>query len=104
MRQKKQAILIALSVVLLFLVAGCDKGGNVIGGTPSDPFLGGDVGLEIEFLEESPPGEVTDAGFPFRAIVSLKNIGEFDLTSSQAKVNLIGFLPSDFGVSKKAFL
>ena len=95
MRQKKQAILIALSVVFLLFIAGCDRGGDVIGGTPSDPFLGGDVGLEIEFLEESPPDKVTDAGFPFRAIVSLKNIGEFDLATSQVKVNLIGFLPSD---------
>jgi len=100
MRQKKQAILIVFSVVFLFLMSGCGKGGSIIGKTPSDPFLGGDVGLEIEFLEESPPEEVTDVGFPFRAIVSLKNIGEFDLTSSQVKVNLIGFLPSDFGVPK----
>jgi len=98
MRQK--TILIVFSVVFLFLMSGCNKSGGVIGKSPTDPFLGGDTGLEIKFLEESPPEEVTDAGFPFRAIISLKNIGEFDLAASQVKVNLIGFLPSDFGVSK----
>jgi len=100
MRQKKRLTLMVFSVVFLFLISGCGKGGDVIGGNPLDPFLGGDVGLEIEFLEESPPDEVTDVGFPFRAIVSLKNIGEFDLTTNLVKVNIIGFLPSDFGVSK----
>jgi len=88
--------MIAFSVAFLIFIAGC-AGGEVTTGAPTTPFLGGAGGLEISFLEENPPAEVTDGStFPFKAIVSLKNVGESDINKNQIKVSLIGFLPSQF--------
>ena len=88
---------------LLLLVAGCQgsAGGSDTGtSAPRDPFLGGSEGLEIEFLDGEPPEEVTDQGvFPFQAIVTLQNQGEFDLKRDDVRVDLIGFLPEDFGAN-----
>ena len=100
MRKKRDARLIAFSVILLFFIAGCENGDDGGGGAPTTPFLGGTEGLEIKFLEGNPPGEVTDGGtFPFQVLVSLKNKGEFDLKKEQVKIDLIGFLPEDFGIT-----
>lgn len=101
MKQKRDVILIVLGVVLLIFIAGCD-GGEAVGGAPTTPFLGGTQGLDIKFLGGSPPDEVSDGGtFPFQAIVSLKNLGEYDLKQNQVNVDLIGILASDFGVSDR---
>jgi hypothetical protein len=92
-----------IGVALLFIAAGCDGGGSTegTGSAPKTPFLGGSQGLEIEFLKGSPPEEVTDSGtFDFQAIVSLKNEGEFELERDQVKIDVVGFLPDDFGVSQ----
>ncbi|MBU90485.1 hypothetical protein CMO94_02990 [Candidatus Woesearchaeota archaeon] len=98
MLQKKQITLIVFSVILLLFIAGCEGGDEVARGAPTTPFLGGSQGLEIKFLEGSPPDEITDVDFPFQAIVSLKNIGEYRITSiEQVRVNLLGILASDFG-------
>jgi len=94
---------IMFGIALLFLVASCDRGsGTTTGSAPTTPFLEGNEGLVIEFLEGSPPGDegVTDRGsFDFQAVISLKNEGEFDLKRDQVNVDLIGILPEDFGVS-----
>jgi len=100
MSKKRRVTLIAFGVVLLFLISACGGTGDVIGGAPTTPFLGGSQGLEIEFLGGNPPEEVTDTGFPFKAIVTLKNNGEFDLRLDQVEVDLIGFLSTDFGVTQ----
>jgi len=99
MRQKKQVMLLAFGIVLIFLISACGGGGDIASGAPSTPFIGGSSGLEIGFLADSPPAEVTDVGFPFQAIVNIKNKGEFDLTTNDVKISLIGFSPSDFGAS-----
>lgn len=101
MRHNRQVTLIALGVVFLFVIAACGGGsGDVPGGAPTTPFIGGNKGLEIGFLDDLPPKEVTDGGFlPFQAIVKLKNVGEFDLKRNQVSVNLIGIDPRDFGVN-----
>ena len=99
MRQKRDLTLIILGVISLFLIVGCAGGGGEISsGAPTTPFLGGTQGLEIGFLEGSPPAEVTDKDtFDFQTIVSLKNKGEFDLKQADVNVSLIGFDPNDFG-------
>ncbi len=102
MNQKRDVRLVVLGVVLLIFIAGCDGKGDVVGGAPTTPFLGGSQGLDMNFLRGSPPDEVSDGGtFPFQVIVSLKNLGEYDfnLDTNQVEVNLIGILASDFGVS-----
>jgi len=95
---KHNSILIVLGVVFLFLIAACGEDGNIVGGAPTTPFLGGSEGLEIGFLDGNPPREVTDGDtFPFQAVITIKNQGEFSLLKNQVEVSLIGFLPDDFG-------
>tara|TARA_Y100000310_G_scaffold15573_1_gene15626 strand:- start:175 stop:1200 length:1026 start_codon:yes stop_codon:yes gene_type:complete len=106
MVQKRNITLIALSVVFLLFIAGCTGGGGDIStGAPTTPFLGGSGGLEIGFLEGSPPEEVTDGGtFNFQVVVSLKNVGEFALMKDRVDVDLIGMDPSDFGTSSSELI
>jgi hypothetical protein len=97
MKQKRQAILIVFSIVLLLFIAGCGKGDVGERRAQTTPFLGGAQGLEIKFLTGLPPDEVIDSdSFPFQAIVGLKNVGEYKLGRNQVKVSLVGFLPDDF--------
>ena len=75
MRDKRGFTLAVVSVVFLLFLAGCNGGGEEPGGAPTTPFLGGTKGLEIGFLEGSPPEEVTDGGgFPFQALQITKLI------------------------------
>ena len=96
MVQKRLRLLVLISTVLLLAIAGCGKGGDDTISAAS-PFLGGSQGLEIKFLGGSPPDEITNANFPFQAIVSIKNVGEHDITKNQVRVDLSGILASDFG-------
>lgn len=87
-------VIFAISALIL---AGCEGGGGKTGGTV--PFLGGTTGISIEFLEGSPPAEVTDGGtFEFDAMVSLRNDGEYDISREDIKVSLYGIDPNDFNV------
>jgi hypothetical protein len=100
MKQKRDVRLIVLGVILLFFLAGCDKGDDDSGGAPTTPFLGGTKGLEIGFVEDLPPEEVADGGtFEFQAMVSLKNSGEYEVGKENVRVDLIGILPADFSAS-----
>src|SRR3989338_1636510 len=101
MPTKRELKLIAFSAVFLLFIAGCGSG-DVATGAPTTPFLGGTQGLEISFLEGSPPAEVTDGGtFPFQVVLKFKNNGEFDLKKRDVNVSLIGFLAKDFNVNSK---
>jgi len=100
MVQKRHITLIPFGVILLFLIAACDGGGDISTGAPTTPFIGGSQGLVIGFLAGSPPSEVTDGDtFPFNVIVKVKNVGEFDLDKKEVNVSLIGIAPSDFAVT-----
>ena len=93
----KKYIVLALLVCLILLVSACKKSGAATGGAPTKPFLGGSSGLTITFLKDNPQPEVTDDDtFSFKAIVSVKNDGEFKIKSGDIKANLVGFDPSDF--------
>src|SRR3989344_4394702 len=94
---------VIIGILTLFVIAGCQGGGSSdsTGVAPKTPFLGGTQGIEIKFIDGSPPKEAADSGtFDFQAIVSLQNKGEFDLNKDQVKVDLIGFLPEDFGANQ----
>jgi len=100
MQGKKRIELVIFSVISLFLIAGCGRGDD-LSSLKSSPFLQGSQGLEIEFLQGNPPDAVTDNGnFPFKAIVSVINQGEFDLEDTQVEISLSGFFPGDFGVTE----
>ena len=101
MMQKKHITLIVFGVILSLFIAGCGSK-EVIGDAPTTPFLEGSQGLEITFLKGSPPDEVTDGeSFPFRVMVSLKNIGEFDLGKNMTNMSLMGFFPRSFNINPR---
>ncbi|MBI4452574.1 hypothetical protein HY637_04035 [Candidatus Woesearchaeota archaeon] len=96
MNKRYYAIIILICLVLV--VSACKKSGASAQGAPRTPYLGGSSGLKIDFEEGSPPPEVTDTeSFGFNAIIRLKNDGEHKITKDNAKVNLVGFDPADFG-------
>ncbi len=88
-------VLFVMFVTSLFFIAGC-QGGETQGSVA--PFLGGTTGVFIDFIEGSPPEEVTDSGtFDFDVLVSLRNDGEFDIGRQDIKVSLFGIRAEDFG-------
>ena len=97
----KKFYVLALLVCLLLLVSACkSKSGAATGGAPRTPFIGGTAGITINFEEGNPPPEVTDdETFGFRAILRLKNDGEFKVVKDKVKINLVGFDPADFGAT-----
>jgi len=98
------ALLISFLAVLL-VAAGCQGGGDGGGPSSADAFIGGTSALNIKFLENAPPSEVTDkktggTGFPFKAVVTIENVGEFTIPTNQLNVTLTGFYPADFGKTR----
>lgn len=95
----KRYFILALLVCIILLVSACkSKSGAATGGAPKTPFIGGTAGITINFEKDSPPPEVTDDGtFGFKAIVRLKNDGEFKVEKNKVKINLVGVDPDDFG-------
>ncbi|RMF55273.1 hypothetical protein D6745_02545 [Candidatus Woesearchaeota archaeon] len=89
--------ILILLIALGLIIVGCTQGGQQVGDT-TNPFIGGTQGLDIGFLEGSPPGIVFDQGqFPFGVQVVLENVGEWDINAGEAKVTLVGVDPEDFG-------
>ena len=97
----KKYYALALLICLVLLVSACkSKSGASTGGAPSTPFIRGTTGITINFEKDSPPPEVTDdETFGFRAILRLKNDGEFTVDKDEMKINLVGFDPEDFGAT-----
>jgi len=94
-----------LGIISLLVIAGCESGSSGSpegsGSAPKSAFLGGSDGLKIDFLKGEPPEEVTDKGtFDFQTVVSLENKGEYDLKRDEVRIDLIGFLASDFGANE----
>ena len=100
MNKKYYAIAMLLCLILLISACKGGKSGTASGTAPRTPFIGGVGGITINFEKDSPPPEVTDdETFGFRAIVRLKNEGEYTVPLDHVKINLIGFDPADFGNS-----
>src|SRR3989338_5897175 len=92
---KRRNQLLVVLFLLAFAVSAC-KQGNQPTSAPSSPFIGGTSGLVINFEADSPPPEVTDQAFPFKAIVRLVNEGETAVAKTDVEVKLVGFSASDF--------
>ncbi len=81
------------AILLSFLVIACTGQQQNVGTT----FIGGTTGLTLEFLPDSPPDQIYDAGkFPFAVVVQIKNLGEWDVEGTQAILSLSGVDPSDY--------
>ncbi len=90
--------LFVLIVIVMLSLLGCGEGeeGLVTGA----PFLGGSVGLLVNF-ENSPPPEVFDGGdFPFDVLVKLKNTGEWDVPKEKVRVKITGIRAEQFGLTE----
>ncbi|MFC1755446.1 hypothetical protein ACFL96_18995 [Thermoproteota archaeon] len=99
MRSRK--ILVLLTILLLMFLVGCQ--GQEDTTTSASQFVGGTKGLEISFVEGTPPPEVLDTDQPFGVSIKLANEGEYDVEEpSTVQVTVTGFDPADFGVSGSA--
>ena len=96
----KRYYAVAFLICLVLLVSACKGSGAATGGAPRKPFIGGTAGVTMNFLKDNPQPEVTDdSTFAFKAIVSLKNDGEYKIPNGNIKINLVGFDPLDFSSS-----
>jgi len=97
----KRVILILSFVLIMIALSGCSGTTPVKGNT----FVGGTKGLEVSFLQDSPPDEAFDAGQrPFDVSVQLRNVGEYDIPKERVKAKLSGLSPSDFSVPAEEFI
>lgn len=96
----KQKILLILLATMLLVLSACE--GDPSGPATDSGFVGGTKGLEIKFLDGSPPDFVNDGGQdPFYVTVTLKNQGEHDVEPEDAVVKLKGFSATDFGITNE---
>jgi len=97
----RRVILTLVFLSILVGLSGCNGTTPVKGNT----FVGGTKGLEITFLQDSPPEEAFDAGQrPFDVSVQLRNVGEYDIVKERVKAKLSGLSPSDFSVPPEEFI
>ncbi|MFH1589793.1 MAG: hypothetical protein ABIB43_04470 [archaeon] len=92
-----------LTFVLLLILASCTT--NTV--TPSNErsFIGGTIGLLVNFVESEPPYEVTDGGeMPFTVSIKLENKGETEISRNDVLISLKGFDAPSFGTSASALV
>jgi hypothetical protein len=92
----------AYLILGMLILAGCTGGGqqNAI----TDPFIGGNVAMNLYLQDGAPPPTIYDGGkTPFAVNLVVENDGEADVgpTSENPYVSarLEGILPSNFGVT-----
>ena len=98
---KNNLLLIGLVVLALF-VTGCSEQQPT--GHQFDPFVGGNKGVQVEFIEGMPPtqeGAILDAGkTPFSIGVKLTNIGEHNIVEGDyLELQLKGILAEQFDLT-----
>jgi len=92
----KQAVLVLL-ISLTVLIAGCTGQGGT-STTRTSPFVGGTEGIQLDFVEGSPPLEVGDGGqYPFDITLRLLNKGETDVDPGNVLLSLQNIDPSEWG-------
>jgi len=82
----KKYVLIALLALLLVFSAGCAKKED---SEKTTPFYGGTGGVSIEFKKIAPKDNFNQ-GEEVPVVVSLKNSGEYDIISGNAKAEIYG--------------
>lgn len=91
--------LFTILIMLSLLAVGCgeQQDDTTRTGAQGKAFIGGTKGLEMTFFADAPPDVVYDKDFPFSIHLKLENVGESDVGSGQATVQVIGIDPKDFG-------
>lgn len=93
----KSTLILIISLALLFNAC---SGGSGDAPTFNSPYLGGNDGLDIKFLEGEPPNEILDQGEEsFTVSIEVTNLGEDEILEDEAVFVLKGFTSSDLGVS-----
>ncbi|MCX6710144.1 MAG: hypothetical protein NTV63_04315, partial [Candidatus Woesearchaeota archaeon] len=91
---------LGIMIVLMVFSFGCAGTGST---KDKNPFVGGTNGILINFMESAPPAEVFDGGeFPFDAIITLTNDGEYTVPKEKVWLWLIGIDPNEFGLPSSA--
>ena len=95
-------ISVVLAVLAVLVLAGCasEQQGNPL----TDPFIGGNLGVNLYLQDGAPPPTVYDGGkFPFGVNVVVENVGEADIgpgtDNPYMTAKLEGINPSTFGVT-----
>ncbi|MEM2130970.1 MAG: hypothetical protein QXR96_00455 [Candidatus Woesearchaeota archaeon] len=92
------------AIFLLIFLYACDDTNNQKAGKDT-PFIGGQSGLSVQFLDDAPPSEVFDRGqFPFNIELKLLNQGEAEVKKENVLVKISGLNPSDFGKTESFFI
>lgn len=85
---------IILFLILVIFISGCKQATDKTEG----PFKGGNSGVDISFVEGTPPSNFNqDQTVPVK--VSVKNNGEHDLATGVVKAKLFGVILDNFGLT-----
>lgn len=91
---KKYVIIVLLTLLLIF--SGCAKKDN---GEKATPFYGGTGDVSVEFKKIA-PSEKFNQGEEIPVVVSLKNSGEYDIITGNAKAEIYGINLELFNLPK----
>ncbi len=90
----KNLFFLLFVLVFSFSVASCTNNADTNG------YVGGDNGLLLSFLEDSPPDTVYDSqSYAVPITVKIRNDGEFDIPSSNVKLSIGGISTTEFNVN-----
>ncbi|MCK5107357.1 MAG: hypothetical protein KAQ83_01400 [Nanoarchaeota archaeon] len=97
--KSKYSIIFILAAT--FLLSGCSQETGPVSGTP---FIGGTTGLVMSFVDGAPPEEVYDGDYSFTAVVKVENVGESDIAIGDARINIRGISPENFGTNAASLI
>jgi hypothetical protein len=101
---KKEIGILMISIALVMLFSACE-GGNNSNPDKETPYIGGQSGLSVQFVDDAPPPEVFDMGqYPFNIEVKLLNNGEADIAKENVKISISGLNPADFEKTEAFFI
>jgi hypothetical protein len=102
----KKIILMGFILMGLLFLGGCsDEGRREDVGPISTPFVGGSMGLSMEFIDGAPPSEIFDnAQFPFAINLKIENLGEHNVETTDGYIEITGIEASEFGLSSQTAL
>lgn len=90
----KKMLILLMGVLLI--ISACDSDNNEL--VTETPFLGGNEGVKISFIDNFPPSTVGDRGEdPFDIIIEVENRGEHAVNAEEAHIRLTGFSATAFG-------
>lgn len=92
---------IIFTILLLVVAVGCVQEEQSTSKPLGKAYIGGNRGLDLNFLTGAPPEGVFDTENPFSISIKVENVGEYDIANSvDATIQIAGINPADFGVSK----